>query len=60
MQLFVGYSCLGWVLMPEVQSVVTDYAERFLEQVAVQVQASECVDVVYGLLLRKFIATFWR
>ncbi len=32
-----GSICLGWLLMPEVQNVVTTYAERFLEQVETQV-----------------------
>ena len=33
-----GSSCLGWILIPEVQLVVTAYAERFLEQVGAQVR----------------------
>lgn len=32
-----GSSCLGWVMVPEVQLVVTNYAERFIEQVGAQV-----------------------
>jgi hypothetical protein len=34
-----GSTCLGWVLVPEVQTVVTAYAERFLDQVGAQVRA---------------------
>ena len=37
-----GSACLGWILMPEVQQVVTTYAERFLEQVATQVSEYCC------------------
>jgi hypothetical protein len=33
-----GSSCLGWVMVPEVQTVVTSYAERFMEQVGAQVR----------------------
>jgi hypothetical protein len=33
-----GSSCLGWVLVPEVQTVITAYAERFLDQVGAQVR----------------------
>lgn len=38
-----GSSCLGWVMVPEVQLVVTTYAERFIEQVGAQVSCMYCV-----------------
>jgi uncharacterized membrane protein YfbV (UPF0208 family) len=43
-----GSSCLGWVMVPEVQTVVTSYAERFMEQVGAQVwwEAVYCTDLV--------------